>query len=105
MIYSPSQISVPERMCSLYTPVYVMLGPFGLKVWNDTEARNGTTVSWKIGAWEDRAVITIWMDGRAHPSPYAPHEPPNVRAHPLRDASKKGKVPYQLCCGLPPVND
>ena len=74
LIYSPSQISMPERMCSLYTPVYVMLGPFGLKISNDTEARNGTTVAWKIGAWEDRAVITIWMDGRAHPSQYAPHE-------------------------------
>ena len=26
-----------------------------------------------IGAWEDRADMTIWMDGRPHPSKNAPH--------------------------------
>jgi hypothetical protein len=51
-----------------------MLGPFGLKISNETEPRNGTTVAWKIGAWEDMAAITIWMDGRPHPSKSAPHE-------------------------------
>jgi hypothetical protein len=25
------------------------------------------------GGWEDRAPTTIWMDGRPHPSKYAPH--------------------------------
>ena len=72
--YSPSQMSMPDRVCSLYSPVYVMLGPFGLKISNQTEPHNGTTVAWKIGAWEDRAALTIWMDGRPHPSKNAPHE-------------------------------
>ena len=29
-------------------------------------------MAWKIGAWVDRDVTTIWMDGRPHPSPNAP---------------------------------
>ena len=72
--YSPSQVSEPDRVCTLYAPSYVMLGPFGLKIWNETEPGNGTTVAWKIGAWEDREAMTVWMDGRPHPSKSAPHE-------------------------------
>jgi len=48
-------------------------GPFGLKIWADTEPIKGNTISFTIGAWEDRAPMTIWMDGRPHPSAYAEH--------------------------------
>jgi hypothetical protein len=74
LIFSQSMFSMPDRICALYTPVYLMLGPFGLKIWNETEPHNGGTVAWHIGGWEDMAPITIWMDGRRHPSKYAPHE-------------------------------
>jgi hypothetical protein len=74
LLYSPSLISMPDRVCSPYVPSYIMLGPFGIRIWNETEPRNGTTVAWKIGGWEDMAPITIWMDGRPHPSKNAPHE-------------------------------
>jgi hypothetical protein len=74
LTYSPSKISMPDRVCTLYAPSYVLLGPFGLKLWNETEPRTGTTVAWKIGAWEDRETITVWMDGRAHPGKSSPHE-------------------------------
>jgi len=72
--FSQSQLSMPDRVCLPYTPPYVMLGPFGLKIWNETEPNNGTTIAWKVGGWEDRAPLTIWMDGRPHPSKNAPHE-------------------------------
>jgi hypothetical protein len=72
--FSQSQLSMPDRVCLPDTPPYVMLGPFGLKIWNETEPNNGTTIAWKIGGWEDRAPLTIWMDGRPHPSKSAPHE-------------------------------
>jgi hypothetical protein len=72
--YSASQLGMIERQCGLYPPHYVALGPFGLKIWNETDPITGNTVAWKIGAWEDRAATTIWMDGRPHPSPNAPHE-------------------------------
>jgi hypothetical protein len=48
-------------------------GPFGLKIWNETEPAKGTIISYTIGAWEDKAPMVIWMDGRPHPSPYAEH--------------------------------
>jgi hypothetical protein len=72
--YSASQLGMIERQCGLYPPHYIALGPFGMKIWNETDPITGATVAWKIGAWEDRAATTIWMDGRPHPSPNAPHE-------------------------------
>jgi len=65
---------MPERVCLFYTPYYLMLGPFGIKMWNETDPLTGNTIAWKIGGWEDRAPTTIWMDGRPHPSKNAPHE-------------------------------
>jgi hypothetical protein len=72
--YSASQLGMIERQCGLYPPHYIALGPFGLKIWNETDSISGETIAWKIGAWEDRAATTIWMDGRPHPSANAPHE-------------------------------
>lgn len=72
--YSASQMSMIERQCALWPPFYLVQGPFGMKIWNETEPVGGTTIAWTIGAWEDRAPMTIWMDGRPHPSTYAIHE-------------------------------
>ena len=71
---SSSLLAMIERQCALWPPSYIAIGPFGLKIWNETEPITGATVAWHIGAWEDRAATTIWMDGRPHPSPAAPHE-------------------------------
>jgi hypothetical protein len=72
--YSYSQFSMPDRACAFYPSTYLVIGPFGLKIWNETEPRNGSTIAWVIGGWEDLARITIWMDGRPHPSKTALHE-------------------------------
>jgi hypothetical protein len=44
-----------------------------VKIWNETDSVTGKTIAWVVGAWEDRAAMTIWMDGRPHPSKNAPH--------------------------------
>ena len=71
--YSESQLAMIERQCQGWPAFYMVQGPFGLKIWSDTDAVKGTVISWTIGAWEDRAPLTIWMDGRPHPSQYAEH--------------------------------
>lgn len=72
--YSAAQMGMIERQCALYAPPYIGLGPFGLKIWNETDPTSGVTIAWHIGAWEDRAAITAWMDGRPRPGPNAPHD-------------------------------
>jgi len=71
---SPSLFSMIERECALWPPSYLVFGPFGLKMWNDTDPVSGNTTAWQIGAWEDRFGTTIWMDGRPAPSANALHE-------------------------------
>lgn len=73
LAYSESQYSMIERQCNPWPPVYLAVGPFGMKIWNDTDPVTGATIAWHIGAWEDRAENVIWMDGRPRPSENAPH--------------------------------
>ena len=71
--YSESQLAMMERQCQGWPAFYMVQGPFGLKIWSETDPLKGTVISYVIGAWEDRAPLTIWMDGRPHPSKYAEH--------------------------------
>ena len=71
--YSESQLAMEERQCQGWPAFYLVQGPFGLKIWSETDPLKGTVIAYVIGAWEDRAPLTIWMDGRAHPSKYAEH--------------------------------
>jgi hypothetical protein len=71
--YNESQLGMIERQCQGWPAFYFVQGPFGLKIWSDTEPVKGGVISWTIGAWEDRAPMTIWMDGRPHPPAYAEH--------------------------------
>jgi hypothetical protein len=71
--YSESQLSMVERQCQGWPAFYFVQGPFGLKIWSEADPLKGAVISYTIGAWEDRAPLTIWMDGRPHPSRYAEH--------------------------------
>src|SRR5438094_3374361 len=71
--YSESQLAMIERQCQGWPAFYMVQGPFGLDIWSEADPIKGTVISWTIGAWEDRAPLTIWMDGRPHPSAYAEH--------------------------------
>ena len=66
--YSASQFGVIEHQCGFWPPHYLVMGPFGMKVWNQTDPVTGKTIAWTIGSWEDRGLTTIWMDGRPRPS-------------------------------------
>jgi hypothetical protein len=71
--YSESQLAMVERQCQGWPAFYFVQGPFGLKIWSETNPLKGNVISYTIGAWEDRAPLTIWMDGRPHPSKHAEH--------------------------------
>jgi len=73
LAYSTTALSLPERQCLYYAPHYVAIGPFGLEIWADTDKNSGRVIAWNVGAVIDRAIITIWMDGRPHPDDEALH--------------------------------
>jgi len=71
--YDIAALSATERQCQMYTPVYLFTGPFALQITADQEPITQKLLAWKIAGWIDRDATTIWMDGRPHPSKFAPH--------------------------------
>jgi hypothetical protein len=71
--YTAAVQTEQERQCEYYTPSYVVFGPFGLNIWNEVDPATSKIVAWKMGAWIDKDITTIWMDGRPHPSKSAFH--------------------------------
>src|SRR5256886_13197861 len=49
--YRQSHISMPERICAFYSQWHMMIGTFGIKIWNQTDPVSGKTVAWVVGAW------------------------------------------------------
>lgn len=60
-----------ERQCLLLSPYVVAFEPQGLRIWSELDS-SGRVVAWKIGGTIEKAITTIWMDGRQPPSPNAP---------------------------------
>ncbi len=73
LAYDESQKSMIERQCQGWGASYMVLGPFGLRVSSQVDPVTKRIVSYTIDPWEDWNGMTIWMDGRAHPSESALH--------------------------------
>jgi hypothetical protein len=73
LAFNQSVISEPERICWFQTQWHIAAGPFSLRMWAVPDPVTGRVQAWMIGAWETRAPMIIWMDGRPHPSKYAEH--------------------------------
>ena len=71
--YTYAQLAMLERQCLYYAPQYVIWGPQGIRIWSESDPVRGTVTAWKISAAVDRDIVTIWMDGRPHPSENALH--------------------------------
>ncbi len=71
--YDIAALSATERQCQMYPPFYTISGPFPLEISSEREPVTQKLLAWKIAAWGDRDATVIWMDGRPHPSQYAPH--------------------------------
>jgi len=72
LAYTASQIAMPERQCLYYPPTYQAFGPFNIRLAaiNDNMGR---LIGWAVAGTPDLVSTTIWMDGRPHPLPNAPH--------------------------------
>ena len=71
--YDIAALSATERQCQMYTPYYALVGPFPLQFVMVPDPITQKLLAWKILGWGDRDETIIWMDGRPHPSKYAPH--------------------------------
>jgi hypothetical protein len=71
--WEPSRLTVPEHQCQVHIAPYIYRGPLNLRIWEEKDPRTQDIVAIKhyISTYEQ--TRTIWMDGRPHPSPNAPH--------------------------------
>ena len=73
--YTTSLLSEPERQCLYYPSFYMFESPFQIGMWPESDPTTGAIIAWHVAGTLDRQPMTIWIDGRPHPSPWAPHTP------------------------------
>jgi hypothetical protein len=71
--WDASQNSLRERQCLLFSPWTGQFQPQGVRIWSEIDDA-GDIVAWKLSGNIQKDVVTIWMDGRPHPSPNAFHD-------------------------------
>jgi hypothetical protein len=72
LLYTSNLPSTLERQCLAQSPWVGQYRPLGLRIFSDVD-RDGRVIAWKLEGDYLRDTITIWMDGRPHPSPNAWH--------------------------------
>jgi hypothetical protein len=72
LAYDGALLGVPQHVCMRHPSTYSFWGPARLRIESELDS-NLDVVAYKIGGTFRRADRTIWMDGRPHPSKYAPH--------------------------------
>ena len=71
--WDASRLTLQEHQCRVHVAPYIYHGPLNLRIWveKDPETQQVIAVKNYISTYEQ--TRTIWMDGRPHPSVYAPH--------------------------------
>jgi hypothetical protein len=70
LLYTSNVPSMVERQCLAVSPWVGLYRPLGLRIWSEVDSA-GSVIAWKLEGDYLRDTITIWMDGRPHPSPNA----------------------------------
>lgn len=71
--WDASRLTLQEHQCRVHISPYIYFGPLQLRIWEEKEPDTQRIIAIKnyISTYEQ--TRTIWMDGRPHPSEYAPH--------------------------------
>jgi glyoxylase-like metal-dependent hydrolase (beta-lactamase superfamily II) len=71
--WDASRLTLPEHQCQVHVAPYIYRGPLNLHIWEEKDPQSQRVIAIKnyISTYEQ--TRTIWMDGRPHPSEYAPH--------------------------------
>jgi len=71
--WDPSRITLPEEQCRVHVSPYILRGPTNLRIWVEKDPKTQEVLAIKMYSSTYEQTRTIWMDGRAHPGPNAPH--------------------------------
>src|SRR5262245_19668257 len=71
--WDPSRITLPEEQCRVHVSPYIYRGPTNLRIWEEKHPKTQDLIAIKHYHSTYELTLTIWMDGRPHPGPNAPH--------------------------------
>ena len=71
--WDASRLTLQEHQCRVHVAPYIYHGPLNLRIWEEKDPKTQQVVAIKNYVSTYEQTRTIWMDGRPHPSPYAPH--------------------------------
>ncbi len=71
--WDASRLTLQEHQCRVHVAPYIYHGPLQVRIWEEKDPETQRVIAIKnyISTYEQ--TRTIWMDGRPHPSPFAPH--------------------------------
>jgi len=70
--WSATSITLPERQCNPL-PADDFTDISGMRIWKETDPATQKVIAWhEYTEWQAQERV-IWMDGRPHPSEFAPH--------------------------------
>jgi hypothetical protein len=73
LAFRSSRLSLLEHQCQVHVVEYIHRGPLAMRIWEERDpvTHQVIAIHEAISTYEQHRVI--WMDGRPHPSPNAPH--------------------------------
>jgi hypothetical protein len=71
--WDASRLTLQEHQCRVHVVPYIYRGPLQVRIWEEKDPETQQVIAIKnyISTYEQNR--TIWMDGRPHPSEFAPH--------------------------------
>lgn len=71
--YRSSRLSLPEHQCQAHVVEYIHRGPHDIRIFEERDPVTSQLIAIHENVNTYEQFRTIWMDGRAHPSVFAPH--------------------------------
>src|SRR5262249_12230133 len=72
LAYRPSRLSLPEHQCQVHVVEYIHRGPLAMRLWEERDPITHQIIAIQEAISTYERNRTIWMDGRPHPSEFAP---------------------------------
>ena len=73
LAYRSSRLSIPEHICQVHVVSYIHRGPIAVRIWEERDPVTHQLIAIHEALSTYGQHRIIWMDGRPHPSPNAPH--------------------------------
>jgi hypothetical protein len=73
LAYSSGRLSLPEHQCQVHVVEYIHRGPLQMRMREERDPITHQLIALRESVSTYEQDRTIWMDGRPHPSEYAPH--------------------------------